>query len=162
MTPGGSPCVDDSDPSWSLDAKRIAYTCLNAGHSDIWFHDFTNNSENPLVVLPPTDQLRPAWSPDGTQIAFVSAGPGIKAVINVFNVNTHVLHPLTFGSATDFDPSWSPDGTQIAFSSTRNGNRHIYTMSVACPEVKGGCPAAAGDANFVSGNCSVVTVTNPS
>src|ERR1035437_721797 len=142
VTPAGAPCGDDSDPSWSHDGTLIAYACLNAGHSDIWVHSFASNTESPLVVLPPTNQLRPAWSPDGTQIAFVSAGPGSQAVINVFNVNTHVLHPLTSGTATNFDPAWSPDGTEIAFSSTRIGNRHIYTMSVACPEAQSGCPAA--------------------
>src|ERR1039458_1481133 len=56
VTPPTSPCMDDSDPAWSPDGMFIAYSCLNAGHSDIYVHDFSSGQENPLVVLSPTNR----------------------------------------------------------------------------------------------------------
>src|ERR1035437_49458 len=78
VTPAGAPCGDDSDPSWSHDGTLIAYACLNAGHSDIWVHSFASNTESPLVVLPPTNQLRPALV-TATSIKGASRAPRRKA-----------------------------------------------------------------------------------
>lgn len=150
ITPPGSgsyPCNDDSEPAWSPDGNYIAYICQNSGVFAIWQHDNNLPPNNPssetlLFSLSKGLLFNPTWSRDGTSLAFVTAIPGNgQPQIQLYNLTSKVLQPLTSSTFNDFDPTFSPDGETIAFSSTRNGPRQIFTLSVSCPETKSGCPA---------------------
>ena len=149
ITPPGSgayPCTDDTEPAWSPDGRWIAYACQSNGVGALWKHDTTQPANNPnsetlIFALSKGLIFNPTWAPDGSSVAFVELVPGFQPQVELFNLSTKNLKPLTSSSFNDFDPTFSPDGTMIAFSSTRNGTRQIFTMSVSCPETQSGCPA---------------------
>ena len=150
VTPPGSgsyPCTDDTEPTWSPDSRYIAYVCQTNGIGALWKHDNQQpvnnpNSEASVFGLSKGLILNPTWTPDGSSLVFVESIPGFQPQIQIFNPSTKSLKPLTNSAFNDFDPTISPDGTMIAFSSTRNGTRQIFTMSLPCPEIQSGCPAA--------------------
>jgi uncharacterized delta-60 repeat protein len=124
--PAPSPTLD-SDPSWSPDDTRIAYTSRNEGYDQIYVMDANGSNLGNLTNNPEGD-LHPAWSPDGARIAFTSERDG-DPEIYLMDATSLNQTRLTNNPAEDFHPAWSPDGTRLAFTSDRDGNYEIYVMN---------------------------------
>ena len=75
------PYPDNSDPSWSPDGTRIAFS----RHSEIWVMNADGTNQTKLLD---SDQC-PRWSPDGTKIAF--EGNGDIWVMNADGTNQRKL-----------------------------------------------------------------------
>ncbi|PYJ09636.1 MAG: hypothetical protein DMF06_09395 [Verrucomicrobia bacterium] len=124
--PAPTPTLD-SDPTWSPDDTRIAFTSQNEGYDQIYVMD-ANGSNLGNLTNNPAGDFQPAWSPDGTKIAFTSERDG-DPEIYVMDATSLNQTRLTNNPAQDFRPAWSPDGTKIAFASDRDGNSEIYVMN---------------------------------
>jgi hypothetical protein len=120
----------DSNPAWSPDGTKIAFTSDRGGNLDIYAIDAcceegdTNQSQQ-LTNDPPEDS-DPAWSPDGTQIAFTHTA-GTNADVYEMDADGSGKTRLTYSDAIEAHPTWSPDGKKIAF--TREGFPGAYTGS---------------------------------
>jgi acid phosphatase type 7 len=96
------------DPTWSPDARSLAFTHGYAGERDIYTAGADGNRTRRLTTGGGDDEA-PAWGPTGA-IAFVRDGDiYLKAP-------RRRARPLTGGAAEDRDPTWSPDGRRIAFT----------------------------------------------
>ena len=118
----------DTDPAWSPDGTRLAFTSDRDGDREIYVIDVNGSNSVRLTNSPASDDYRPAWAPDGGRIAFVSTRFG-AADIFVMNADGSNVVRLTSHLASDRDPAWSPDGRSIAFTSQRDGVPEVYVMT---------------------------------
>ncbi len=117
----------DTDPAWSPDGKKIAFTSQRDGNSEIYLMNADGTNQTRLTVGPATDN-RPAWSPAGGKIAFVSDRDGNREIYVMNSDGTNATR-LTTEVGSDGDPDWSPDGSKIAFTSDRGGVSGIFVMN---------------------------------
>jgi TolB protein len=113
--------VEDDEPAWSPDGKRIAL--VRTGPTSypiprvrgIYVLDTTTHREHVLVALQGfVAGVWPAWSPDGSQLAYVRNHE--LAIARADGTLVRLIR--THGDARR--PTWSPDGTQLAFADSAN------------------------------------------
>jgi Tol biopolymer transport system component len=122
--------IEEHDPAWSPDHKKIAFSRTRTEHSGssasseavtaIYVMNADGSGERKLLDW---NTASPTWSPDGKNIAFATDNG-----IHVMNANgsgePERLTPATEGiSYTDL--AWSPDGEKIAFVSNRRDGRRL-------------------------------------
>ena len=124
----------DSQPSWSPDGKKIAFTSRrNGGNIQIFVMD--SDGQNPIRLTNEVWDQDPDWSPDGQRIAFTGyKDVGVHG--EAWNKDIYVIDPdgknrkrLTRIAGNNSNPSWSPDSQRIAFVNSGWGwGAEIYAM----------------------------------
>jgi dipeptidyl aminopeptidase/acylaminoacyl peptidase len=120
---GGS-WAADSQPAFSPDGSRIAFTSDRTGNADIFVMN-ADGSDVTQVTSNPAPDADPAFSADGSRIAFTSDRDGNRDLY-VIGVNGSGETRMTSSPANEEDPAFSADGSRLAFVSDRDGNREIY------------------------------------
>jgi Tol biopolymer transport system component len=128
---------DETDPVWSPDGQRVAYSVWNGSNWDIYINRLRavntilvqESSIRPFVGGFSNDRL-PQWSPDGSQVMFISDRYGLNDLF-LIDSNGRNLQRLTSNMGVDEFAAWSPTGTHIAVVSARDTNREIYLVNVA-------------------------------
>ena len=119
--------LDDEDPAWSPNGKRIVFQrdldpVRGQADYDILTMKADGTRERNLTNSPGVHDFDPNWSPNGHRIAFTSDRDG-DGEIYTMKPNGSRVRQLTFNDAPfafDGDPNWSPDGRKIAFTSERD------------------------------------------
>jgi len=120
----------DSDPDYSPDGRRIAFTSGRNGSFGIWVSD--SDGTNPRLLFDGGAYVTgsPRWSPDGRRILFDTrahdpAGVGNPSIW-IVDADGGEARRLSEAGTGDVAPSWSRDGAWIYFASTRSGNLQIW------------------------------------
>jgi DNA-binding winged helix-turn-helix (wHTH) protein len=121
-----------TEPTWSPDARYVAYSSDRGGKFDIWIQQVSGG--NPIQVTKrPGQNWQPDWSPDGKYIAYRSEeGDGGIYVIPALGGAGLERKIATFG----YHPRWSPDSSQVLFEQpfTDTGyNRFFITQLDGSP-----------------------------
>ena len=134
--PVSNPSFDSSDPAFSPDGTKIAFSSFEFSGNPCCQSIAVMNadgSDRHLVVNGDTTlsgiNQEPSWSPDGTQLAFLVHLNGANQIAKV-NADGTGFTPLTsFTSGDQLYPAWSPDGSKIAYESNRSSAFKIYVMN---------------------------------
>ena len=138
------PSLDEViNPTWSPDGRRVAFSALAGGLSDLFVYDLEADTLLQLTADPYAD-LQPAWSPDGASIAFVTDRFSTDLAtlrtgaygLALMDVATHQSRSLlAFPDAKTINPQWSPDGRSVFFLSDRNGATNVYRLDLSLSAV---------------------------
>ena len=101
--------LDDTEPAWSRDGKRIAFVRTIEGDKEIYVVNADSSNETRLTFNSGVD-MSPNWSPDG-RIFFTSNRDGRG---EIYVMNADVSKFTTTGAKS---PAWSSDGSKVAFIS---------------------------------------------
>jgi Tol biopolymer transport system component len=113
--------IDDYDPAWSPNGKRIVYVHdvptkdpEDADNAELYVMNADGTHKRRLTRHPGFD-WQPSWSPDGRRIAFVREYKEVRLDLVVLDLRTHKVRRLTKTEDDEWLPSWSPNGRWIAF-----------------------------------------------
>lgn len=102
-----TPAVESS-LVWAPDSKRVAYLSDRNGNTQIFFYDFTTQTEKQLTSAALNDAT-PQFSPDGKSLAFVRN----RKELRVLTLETS-QETLLASAPMNGPIEWSPDGAWIA------------------------------------------------
>ena len=134
--PGGKPAKPvqfvastkfDSNPTYSLDGKKIAFVSARSGTLEIWVCDADGSNLTQLTSLGAPVVSEPRWSPDGANIVFYVASGG-KKDIYVISASGGKPRPLIAHPGQDEWPYWSRNGQWVYFTSGRSGRFEVWKM----------------------------------
>jgi O-antigen ligase len=123
-------------PDFSPDGKRIVYSAMVKGQSDIFIS--SRDEASPIRVTDyPSIEYAPDFSPDGQSITFVSNLLGDFDIF-ILDLSSEDLRLVTHNKARDSTPAWSPDGNRIAFATRIDGDDeiHVATVDGSAPDLK--------------------------
>jgi Tol biopolymer transport system component len=109
---------DDTNPVWSPDGNRIAFSSRRSGPRNIYLKDANGTGDDQALFESDVDKPLADWSADGRYVL------GGRAVLPVDGERRPV--PLPPGTLS---PRVSPDGRWLAYQSAESGALEIYVQS---------------------------------
>ena len=113
--------VQDRQPDWSPDGRRIIYSqsrrdAHGYAGAALRLVDADGSNDRILTTGGRVSDLYPAWSPDGRRIAFLRFEEGSDGRIALLELHTRRVTLLpTPGPGTPSRISWSPDARDLLF-----------------------------------------------
>jgi Tol biopolymer transport system component/imidazolonepropionase-like amidohydrolase len=132
----------DTDPSWSPDGTRLAYSSDRGDRLlQLRVRDLATGEDRQLTQLA-VQPLAASWSPDGKRIAFLGAnGMWAVAELDTVEVATGKVTRLQPTLPQPGEPTWSPDGKLLALpmaatfsASFREGTNQVWVVDANTPD----------------------------
>lgn len=134
----------DTNPQFSPDGTRVAFTSNRSGTSEVWV---ANRDGSNLVKLTESRWSgTPRWSPDGKLIVYDSLLENGKWNVYVIGASGGHPRPAVADAADDSAPSFSRDGKWIYFESNRDKRAEIYRV----PAIGGNAVRVTDDGGYVA------------
>jgi len=115
----------ESDPSWSPDERRVAYSSRRLGPTGVFVKDVNSGADEPLVLWKEpvvVDQ----WTPDGQFVIFRYAGRAVWAMPLDDNATPRKLFETSY--MVD-EVHVSPDGRWVAYNADESGRWEVYVAT---------------------------------
>jgi TolB protein len=126
--------VDQGEPFFSPDGRRIVYETVVAGFEQIFISD-ADGSHQTQITHDAVNHDSPAWSPDGRKIAFVSDKDKDESIY-IMDLDGSHQERLTGHEHRFIHPNWSPDSSRLIFCTDddlqppRKNDSEIYTFDL--------------------------------
>ena len=114
-----------TEPTWSPDGSKLAFTSDRGGRPQIYELDVATGQVRRLTYQG-NYNARARYSPDGKSIVFISGGSTFR--IAVQDLQTGALRVLSQGSE-DESPSFAPNGAMIIYASQYGDAGVLSTVS---------------------------------
>ena len=115
----------DSDPAWSPDERRVAFTSTRAGRQGVFVKDVHSGAEEPLVVWKEPVMVD-QWTPDGQFIIFRNVGRAVWAVPVSGDPKPQRLIDTPY---VEDEVHVSPDGRWVAYNADEAGRWEVFVAS---------------------------------
>lgn len=120
----------DGGPSFSPDAKKIAFTSTRNGKMDIYIYDleaFMNGDvTEPVRLTNEGNNYCPAWAPDNSAIAFTTDREG---GFKIYKMSIDGSNQQLFIDLPDaFNPAWSADSKKLVFNAKADGSNELHKI----------------------------------
>jgi TolB protein len=116
--------VNDIDPAWSPDGKKIAFARFNGSYYEIWTMN-ADGSGQTVVVQQGKSTTHPAWSPAGNKLLFTlafSASDDDIYAADSTGLNANLVSVATSG-LHERDAAWQPgSGNNVVFQRFNSTN----------------------------------------
>jgi len=122
-----TPGVWDTEPSWSPNGAKIAFTRIfpsQGDRSELWLMNADGSDQHWIGV----EGFAAKWSTDGSRFVYASNYQG-DSDIYTCNIDGTDVQTVLATSAMESTPVWSPNGAEIAFTSDADGDVDIYVMN---------------------------------
>lgn len=114
-----------SGVSWMPDGSALVFSMRGS----LWRQSVGDTVASQLTAGSGYD-YQPDVSPDGKWVAF-DRYDGNSVELELLELSSGKITPLTTNRAVNLEPRWSPDGSRLAYVSTAyQGRWHVYTMDV--------------------------------
>jgi serine/threonine-protein kinase len=127
----------DSNPVWTPDGRRIAFSSARAGVQNLFWQaaDGTGAAERLTTNLAP--HLPNSFSPDGKTMIFTEMNSKTGADLMQLHLDgSSKAEPLIQTNFVESNGEVSPDGRWIAYQATESGQNEVYVRPF--PKVDGG------------------------
>ena len=116
-------------PTWSPDAKKIAYVSFETKRPAIYMQDLSTGKREVLAQFKGLNGA-PSFSPDGKSMLFTASIDDNPEIYRM-DLSTRQVQRLTRDNAIDTEARYAPDGKSFIFTSDRGGTPQIYRYSFA-------------------------------
>lgn len=113
-------------PSWSPDARQLAYVSYETGRPVVYVQDLASGGKR-AISDPNRSSTSPSWSPDGRSIAYSVSDRGNYNIV-VANANGGGARQITNTRGINTEPQWV-SGNTLVFTSDRSGQPQLYQTS---------------------------------
>lgn len=117
------------EPDVSSDGRRVVFTTNRAGTTQLEIAELRDVEGTARTLLENArfeQVFNPRFSPDGRTVAVERWQHGGYRDIQLVDVETGRVTPITHDRAQDMTPAWSPDGETLYFTSDRTGIANVY------------------------------------
>ena len=121
--------VNEINPVFSSDGKRVAYTTYKNGNGDIVVKNANNVGEEEVLLATEKYESIEAWARDGSHIAFLYGDEARPHIYAMPLTGDKKPFPLVVGDFDKNEPQFSYDGKWVAYTSNESTEWEVYVMS---------------------------------
>jgi serine/threonine-protein kinase len=127
----------DRFPVWTPDGRRIAFTSMRAGASNLFWQAADGTGPVERLTESANEQNPTSFSPAGTRLVFYEVTSSSARDIVVLPLEgERRASPLVQTTFNERDAEVSPDGRWVAYGSNESGQSEVYVRPF--PDVDGG------------------------